>query len=213
MIDEERQAHFIAVATAVLAGLAAKVDHPPVNPSFTNAELQDWTIELLAQVNARMTRALAPWPHPMNGTVDGITVEVYRDMVGDLTAALTQHADVAAGRPVKACAICGDRSHVADSCNRNPLYLAAFGAEVVLGPSWKCFHCGALYTTLDGAREHFGNSVDDDPACVREQAEILTYRAEQLTTLRTTAPAISDDLARCASALRGVRTWLLRAKS
>lgn len=215
---ERRKRRDLALAAmmSVFSVLATKVDAPPFEPGAPAPDFSKWVAQLLRLVNARMVRAGAPtaWPQPVNQTVEGITDDHYRDTVGELSAALVQHVDVSLGKPQTGCAICGDWSHVADDCKRNPLLLMAFGAAALQGPVWKCFHCGSVFTDPENAAEHFGSSLENAAACVREQAEILTYRAEQLTTLRSkVAPEVSEELARCASALRGVRTWLTRARS
>lgn len=214
MIDEKKRDAVVATAVAILAALAVKTDSPRMDPNGSVEDFERWAFDVLAEVNGRMVRAVSQdWPQPINQTVDGITVEHYRDSVGDLSAALVQHVAVSNGEPQKGCAICGHRSHVADDCSRNPLLLMAFGAHALHGPTWKCFHCGAVFSDERGAADHFGDRLENAARCVREQAQILTYRAEQLTALRAKCPEISDDLARAASALREVRAWLVRARS
>lgn len=215
-MNEKKRDAVVGTAIAILSALAVKTDSPVLNPAGGVDDFERWAFGVLGEVNARMVRAGAPtpWPQPVNQTVEGITTEHYRDTVGELSAALSQHVSVALGERQRGCAICGDALHVADDCKRNPLLLMAFGAAALQGPVWKCFHCGSVYTDPENAAEHFGSSLENAAACVREQAEILTYRAEQLTTLRSkVAPEVSEELARCASALRGVRTWLTRARS
>lgn len=33
-------------------------------------------------------------------------------------------------------------------------------------PGWQCFHCGEVFTTVGGARTHFGTSPDSQPGCM-----------------------------------------------
>lgn len=210
---ERHDALFIAMRAA-MAGLAAKVDAPPFPAEGEKEDGPAWVLEVLRLANARMVRSLpGELLPPVNAAVDGVTAEHYRDAIGDLRAGLAQLEEIEAGRGYSnGCAICGDDHH-AGACHHNPLLLAAWGREALLGPVWKCFHCGCVFTEEAGARNHFGDSIANAAACVREQAEVLTYRAEQLTTLRARAPEISEDLARAASALRGVRSWLVEARS
>lgn len=41
---------------------------------------------------------------------------------------------------------------------------------------WRCFHCDEVFTDEHKAREHFGESMCDDPAC---QIDIVDVRAMQ----------------------------------
>lgn len=37
---------------------------------------------------------------------------------------------------------------------------------------WRCFHCDDVFTTRWAARDHFGHSIDDTPACQIKAGEI-----------------------------------------
>jgi hypothetical protein len=66
------------------------------------------------------------------------------------------------------CVICGGKDHTARACNENPLLLALAGDVALTGDVWKCFFCGAVYTTVETARKHFGDRVAGEPECRRK---------------------------------------------
>jgi len=41
-------------------------------------------------------------------------------------------------------------------------------------PVWRCFHCDEMFTDVNAAREHFGSSLAQEPAC---QIDVAEYRA------------------------------------
>lgn len=58
------------------------------------------------------------------------------------------------------CAICGDNGHQAMECHHNPLVLE----KVAQG--WRCFHCGLVFYTEEGASLHFGEQGAAHPVCI-----------------------------------------------
>jgi hypothetical protein len=208
---ERRNALFVSMKMALQA-LAERVDHSTFPLDASKEEESEWVTSVMKAVGERMTRTAGAFV-PLNVACDKPTADHYRDAIGDLRAGLHQLEQIERGEGYPMGCLIGGDDHHAGVCHHNPLILAAWGTETLLGPVWKCFHCGCVFTTEEGARNHFGSSVENAAKCVAEQVEVLTYRAEQLTTLRAKAPEISDDLARAASALRGVRRWLLEAKA
>ena len=62
------------------------------------------------------------------------------------------------------CSICGDSGHQAWGCHHNPLTL-----QYAANTFWRCWHCGATFTDLAEAEEHFGKSRDEMVSCQREE--------------------------------------------
>lgn len=74
------------------------------------------------------------------------------------------------------------------------------------GPGWLCFHCGERFTTIGGARNHFGFDPSSDPTCrikvgeerglemkIRKlEAELLSYRVEDSAADRAMAAMRAD---------------------
>lgn len=63
------------------------------------------------------------------------------------------------------CAICSD-GHQAMHCHHNPL-LKVRQLVQRLENQWLCFHCGAVFTDEESAREHFGENETVPAACTR----------------------------------------------
>lgn len=62
--------------------------------------------------------------------------------------------------------------------------------EAEMPIEWRCFHCGDVFTDRDEAREHFGETLDDEPIC---QVTAERYRAveRELQTFQNEADATS----------------------
>lgn len=56
------------------------------------------------------------------------------------------------------CTICGDGDHQAFECRFNPLIMER--EANTLRHSWRCFHCGCVFTDAASAEEHFGTRYD-----------------------------------------------------
>lgn len=57
-----------------------------------------------------------------------------------------------------ACTICGDGDHQAFECRFNPLVREQQAR--VLQNTWRCFHCGKVFTDAASAEDHFGKRFD-----------------------------------------------------
>lgn len=100
----------------------------------------------------------------MNLRVENLEASHYEECIAQLTAALAQFRAMERGEAQAHCATCGDNDHTADGCwYHNPLLLSVMGRDAILGEFWRCFHCGAVYTSEEGARGHFG-TVDAEVA-------------------------------------------------
>lgn len=60
------------------------------------------------------------------------------------------------------------------------------------GTEWRCFHCGDVFTDEAEAREHFGDTMDDEPICQvtaeryrTVERELVGYQNESDATART----------------------------
>lgn len=60
------------------------------------------------------------------------------------------------------------------------------------GKLWRCFHCGDEFTDEAEAREHFGDTMDDEPICQvtaeryrTVERELVAYQNESDATART----------------------------
>ncbi len=87
------------------------------------------------------------------------TREEYLKAIEKINAGLTQLEPDG-----RTCAICGDGGHQAWECHHNPLVLMKRGGE--REGSFRCFHCGDVFTDDASAREHFGIHPWEDPACL-----------------------------------------------
>lgn len=83
-----------------------------------------------------------------------VTTESYDEAIAALVAARDQRASIERHEYQPGCAVCGDSGHTVGTCHHDPLQLARCwtAAQVV----YVCWHCGAVCTTADEAREHFG---------------------------------------------------------
>ncbi len=61
------------------------------------------------------------------------------------------------------CSICGDGGHQAFECHLNPLVLERQAR--ILQNTWRCFHCGEVFTDAAQAEEHFGKKSYRVPQC------------------------------------------------
>lgn len=57
---------------------------------------------------------------------------------------------------------------------------------------WRCFHCGDVFTDKAAAREHFGETLDDEPICQvtaeryrQVERQLLMYENESDATSKT----------------------------
>lgn len=64
--------------------------------------------------------------------------------------------------------------------------------QTAWGAIWTCFHCGDTFTDAASAREHFGDTMDDEPICQvtaeryrAVERELESYRNESDATART----------------------------
>lgn len=57
------------------------------------------------------------------------------------------------------------KSEAIAAWNRRALPQSALSSRLVEETSWRCFHCGEVFTTEDDARTHFGGSETDEPGC------------------------------------------------
>ncbi len=79
---------------------------------------------------------------------------------------------------------------------------------------WTCFHCGETFTTLDGARVHFGGSMDQQPGCI-ERVRLGSERG-LLMALRDAEERLArymdedSDIHRAMCAMQGRHTSQLR---
>ena len=77
--------------------------------------------------------------------------------------------------------MCFDLMKSAKAEMRNfPMPESAPQEQAAQSESWRCYHCGEVFTDHDAAREHFGVTQYKDPAC---QIDIAKYR-EMEETLR-----------------------------
>jgi len=89
-----------------------------------------------------------------------LTLEDYDEAIEDLRTARNNLEEIGI-----ACA-CGDCFH--GDCLHNPLAMARL---IKLRPiKYRCFHCGAVFSDKEEneAREHFGISRSELPACLRD---------------------------------------------
>jgi hypothetical protein len=61
------------------------------------------------------------------------------------------------------CSVCTDSGHQAWECRHNPLVMARKAAKNRL--TWRCFHCGEVFTDIEAAKEHFGPDRDKPAKC------------------------------------------------
>jgi len=62
------------------------------------------------------------------------------------------------------CTICHDTGHTAEQCHHNPLVMARRAVQSTR--TWRCFHCGEVFTDPVKAEEHFGFSrAGSKPKC------------------------------------------------
>jgi hypothetical protein len=105
--------------------------------------------------------------------VDGITDGHYEDMIKALQAGLRQRQAIRDDEEhaQEYCFICEGNDHTADQCwFHNPLLLTTMGEYALIGDFWRCFHCGAVHTTLWGWRGGGGQV----PAAPRPYARLST---------------------------------------
>lgn len=86
------------------------------------------------------------------------------------------------------CSVCGGNDHQAFECEFNPLYMARLArrrtvhqqgsgalSELSDASEYRCFHCGLTPQSYEEAREHYGDSREEIPACMaRTDAQTVT---------------------------------------
>jgi hypothetical protein len=50
--------------------------------------------------------------------------------------------------------------------------------KLTLPEQWRCFHCDEVFTDVEKAREHFGTSLAQSPACTIDAAHVRELEAE-----------------------------------
>lgn len=88
-------------------------------------------------------------------------------------------------------------------------------------PRWLCFHCDEVFVTVEGAKEHFGSTERQQPACSIDIAEyrameqrMLAYNEEDAEVHRYLAGKLSDhQLALTRAEERGYARGLEDAKT
>lgn len=110
----------------------------------------------------------------MNLSLEGqLNERHYLELIEKLRDGLKQFRSMRRGEHQHCCGVCGDNGHTAEQCwFHNPLHLSLMGFEALTGPIWKCFHCGAIYTSEETAAEHFGKTPDSPAECLRMLAEL-----------------------------------------
>ena len=88
-----------------------------------------------------------------------ITLEDYNEAIAELKEARTQLEPDGDN-----CHVCHDSGHQAWECRHNPLVMARRAAQ--MEGEWRCFHCGAVFTDSEAAREHFGSNEDVFAQCI-----------------------------------------------
>lgn len=75
-------------------------------------------------------------------------------------------------------------------CGKVAAALSALPAGTVEPVAWRCFHCDEVFTDVAAAREHFGETLDDEPIC---QVTVERYRAveRELESYRNESDATS----------------------
>jgi hypothetical protein len=102
-----------------------------------------------------------------------ITEAHYTEVMDRLRAGLEQLRSMNRGESQDGCMVCGDNDHTAGGCwYFNPLHLTLVGIEALLGPNYRCFHCGALFTDEETAVAHFGKTPNSPAECLRQLAEL-----------------------------------------
>lgn len=108
-----------------------------------------------------------------NLTIEGLTPAYYRQVIDELRMALVQAQEIEAGKGyTHGCAICGDDHHAGVCWFHNVVLLAELGRVALLGEFWRCFHCGAVFTTEESAKEHFGETQDEVAKCLQQLADL-----------------------------------------
>ncbi len=105
------------------------------------------------------------------------------------------------------CAICGDTDHQAWECRFNPLVCER---EVVeLRGSYRCYHCGLVFTDRKSAVEHFGVGDPgwEGPACIAD----LQTEIDRLREAAMRLPEIAVALAILQTKLSGSPLFVRRA--
>jgi len=87
-----------------------------------------------------------------------VTAEAYASAIAALRLGMTQLKPD--GRN---CVVCGDNDHQAQECLFNPLVMARTAVHREM--EWRCFHCGEVSGTEEGARDHFGETDFEIVAC------------------------------------------------
>jgi hypothetical protein len=106
-----------------------------------------------------------------NLTAAGMTPDYLRTLALQLEDAARQLEEIEAGRGYPdGCAICGDAHHAGVCWFHNVALLAELGRIALLGDFWRCFHCGAVFTTEETARQHFGDTLEAIALCIMQAA-------------------------------------------
>lgn len=110
----------------------------------------------------------------INLSLEGeLTEGHYLEMIDRLKAGLKQFRSMKRREGQRECATCGDNDHTSEQCwYFNPLLLSLMGIELILGNVFRCFHCGAIFTSEEGAEGHFGKTPSSIPECLQQLAEL-----------------------------------------